>query len=572
MPRWTAIFIHGHGGVAVTLIAALAALFIWRAPAARRGSRTGLNVLVAVAAIGVLTELVLTSWYLFSPTYLDHIEASTASAAQYFRLGIALYPDLGAFTFHGLLYGPLLSELNSLGYWLGSGVFASKLVGWVAAWVAMGLILALPDRGGALGLPGVGSARARVAASAMVLFVLAAFGDVLTSDRADSLLLLFATAGLFCVLRFSGLGALAAVAALAGAAADLKLHGPIYLAPALYWWVRGQIPDIVAGSMRGPASGVATDAPRGQGPDGLIGQTRRTAVGWLRAATVAVVAGLAGLVLPLLPANVNVTGYLGYLTLAARHGLSSQEFLWNCVFLSALWAPIALVWLAVRRLPRQLAVFAGVLFALESIVCVIGAKPGAGLHHLIPFLGYHAFLLHRMLSDAAGQPGGEARASRGAVAALAAVVLGTAWPAIVLFGLLLRFDLQLPTQEATHQELAQLASRYPGGMLGVSDESSYALTNFRPWLTLTGTPQTDYGALMDLKLSGVTDEPLVLALAGCEIPYVFMPKGGAPFSLENHYGGPLFSEAVRAEFARRYARVEVGKEFDVYGCDRGSGR
>jgi hypothetical protein len=213
-------------------------------------------------------------------------------------------------------------------------------------------------------------------------------------------------------------------------------------------------------------------------------------------------------------------------------------------------------------------VFAGVLFALESIVCVIGAKPGAGLHHLIPFLGYHAFLLNGMLRGTGDQPEGEVRASRGAVAALAAVVLGTAWPAIVLFSLLLHFDLQLPTQEATHQELAQLAGRYPGGMLGVSDESSYALTNFRPWLTLTGTPQTDYGALMDLKLSGVTDEPLVLALADCEIPYLFMPKEGIPFSLENHYGGPLFSAAVRAEFARRYARVETGREFDVYGCDR----
>ena len=181
-------------------------------------------------------------------------------------------------------------------------------------------------------------------------------------------------------------------------------------------------------------------------------------------------------------------------------------------------------------------------------------------------------LLCGMLSGAADHPDGEARASRGAVAALAAVVLGTAWPAIVLFSLLLRFDLQLPTQEATHQELVQLAGRYPGGMLGVSDESSYALTNFRPWLTLTGTPQTDYGALMDLKLSGVTDEPLVLALASCEIPYLFMPKGGIPFSLQNHYGGPLFSVAVRAEFARRYARVESGREFDVYGCDRESTR
>lgn len=533
MPRWTAIFIHGHGGVPVTLLAALAAVLVWRT-SVPRGSRTSLYVLVSVAALGALAELVITTWYLFSPTYLDHIEASTASAAQYFRLGIALYPHLDAFTFHGLLYGPLLSELNSLGYGLGSGVFASKLVGWAAAWVSVGLILALPRR----------RVWAWAGASAVVLYVLTAFGDVLTSDRAESLLLLFAAAGLLCVVRFAGLWALAVAALLAGAAGALKLHGPIYLAPALYWWAQAQW-------AREQSHSVGT---------------------WAKAASVATLAGLAGLVLPFLPPNVDVAGYLTYLTLAARHGLSVQEFIWNCAFLAGLWAPVALVWLAVRRVPGQLVVFAGVLFSLEIVVCVIGAKPGAGLHHLIPFMGYHSLLLQEMLQAGSHEPLGEARAIRGAVVALATVLLGTAWVATFMFDYLLNFDLQMPAQELTRHELTQFAQRYPRGMLGVSDEESYTLTNFRPWLTLTGTPQVDYGALMDWKLSGVTDDPLVSALAACEIPYVFMPKEGAPFSLDSHYGGRLFSEAVRFEFQRRYALLEVGTVFDVYGCRKEGSR
>jgi len=527
---WTEfILAYGHGGLVVAALAVLAGLLITQT-SVYRGSRTVVQALVGLAALPVLAELVLTTWYLFSPTYLDHIEASTASVTQYFRQGEALYPDLGSYTFHGLLYGPLLAEISSLGYLVGSGVFASKLVGWVAAWAAVGLLLAIPCPGG--------RRWQWTAGIASVLCVLTTFGSVLTADRADSLLVLCATAGLFCVLQFSGLAALAAAAVLAGAAADLKLHGAVYLFPALYWWA-------------------AERGNRGMGA-------------WLQAAGVATVAGLVGISLPFLPGNVDLAGYLGYLGLATKHGLVWGELGWNCAFLASLWAPPLLVFLATRLMPRSLGRFAAVLFAAEAIVAVIAAKPGAGIHHLLPFLCFHAFLLQRMLVAASEQPGGEERAARGATVALVIVLVGTAWPAGGIFRYLLRFDLQVPRQEATRTELTQLAARYPHGMLGIADASSYALTNFRPWLTLTGTPQTDYGALMDLKLSGVSDAPLATALGSCAIPYLFMPKSCAPFSMANRYGGPLFSDAVRAKFQQRYSLLEAGTDFDVYGCDQRS--
>jgi hypothetical protein len=525
LSSWTAIPAYGHGGLVVAALAVVSAALLTRA-SGRWGSQASVYVLVAVAALPVLAELVLTTWYLLSPTYLDHIEASTASAAQYYRQGIALYPDPGSYTFHGLLYGPLLAELNSLGYLFGSGVFASKLIGWVAAWVAVGLLMGMPPAGG--------YRWHWVAATATVVCVLASFGSVLTADRADSLLILCATAGFFCVLRTPGLISLAVAAALAGAAASLKPHGPVYLVPALYSWARGQ--------------------------------TNLRLSGWLTAAAVATAAGLLGIGLPFLPGNVSLQEYLVYLGLGARHGLAWGEFGWNIAFLASLWAPVALIFVATRVLPAGLGIFTGVLLAVESLVAVIAAKPGAGIHHLLPFLCFHAFLLQRMLAAASEQPQGEPRALQGATVALAVVLLGTAWPAGGIFRYLLRFDLQLPLQHATLTELSALSHRYPGGMLGISDASSYALTSFRPWLTLTGTRQTDYGALMDLRLSGVTDTPLAMALARCDIPYLFMPKPGEPFTMMNRYGGPMFSEAVRAEFLRHYSLLEAGKEFNVYGC------
>jgi len=500
-----------------------------------------------MALLPALAELVLTTWYLFSPTYLDHIEASTASDAHYFRQGIALYPDLDAYTFHGLVYGPLLAELNSLGYLFASGVLASKLIGWIAAWLAMAMLVAMPAPAAVPGQVAgpvqaaspVSVAAGRrwpwVVATALTLCILASFGSVLTADRADSLLILCAISGFFAVLYRPTLLALAVAAASAGAAADLKLHGPIYLVPALYWWMRAQNP--------------------------------LTPARWLKAVAVAGVAGLLAVGLPFLPHNVSLHGYLVYLGLASHHGLVWGEFGWNVAFLAVLWAPVALILGATRAMPRDLRIFAAMLLALELVVAVIAAKPGAGIHHLLPFLGFHAFLMRQMLCVASPQPEGERYALHGATAALAVILLGLAWPAGGVLRHLLRFDLQMPRQQATRAELVTFSDRYPRGMLGICDASSYDLASFRPWLTVTGTLQTDYGALMDLKLSGVSDAPLALALERCDIPYLYMPRQGAPFSMTSRYGGPLFSATVRERFGQHYTLQESGQMFSVYKCE-----
>ena len=45
-----------------------------------------------------------------------------------------------------------------------------------------------------------------------------------------------------------------------------------------------------------------------------------------------------------------------------------------------------------------------------------------------------------------------------------------------------------------------------------------------------------------------------------------IPKGGEPFSMRTYYPpyGPLFSDAVRSEFHRDFARIRSTESFDVY--------
>jgi hypothetical protein len=531
MLSWREIFPYGQGGLVVTALAvACAALLRNRAASSRSPS-------LIYAAAGLVLfplggELVLSTWYLLSPTYVDHIEASAASVAQYFLQGVPIYPATDTYTFHALVYGPLLAEANAVGYLFASGVVASKLVGWAAAWIAVTVLLLTEP-------PGRRN-WAWTVANACALCVLVSFGPVLTADRADSLLLLCAVLALFGVTRLPAFPGLALAAAAAGAAAALKLHGPLYVLPALCIWlyVRGR--------------------PRH----------------WLVTFLVAAGAGIAAALLPFLPQNVTFAGYLTYLKLAAHHGLSWELLKENLAFVAGLWAPILLTWRIVpgiadppsesgRSAVRLAAFWPLALLAAELLVAVIGSKPGAGVHHLLPFLGYHAFLLQYLLERAGLD---SAKTRRAGLACLAAVLIGTAWPAGSLLRYFLEFDLRIPEQQAAHAELEQWAALYPRGMMGITDWSTYWLTSLRPWLTLRGIPQTDYAALMDWTLSGVSDTPLAHALERCEIPDLFIPKGGEPFTMVNGYGGPLFSNAVRESFARHYSTLESGRYFDVFGC------
>lgn len=53
--------------------------------------------------------------YLAYPLYADHVEASVVVLGEHLRRGLPLYPDDLGYTMDGLLYGPMLAVLNSLG-------------------------------------------------------------------------------------------------------------------------------------------------------------------------------------------------------------------------------------------------------------------------------------------------------------------------------------------------------------------------------------------------------------------------------------------------------------------------
>lgn len=531
---WSPLWV-GQGGL--SLLAAAGLVRCGYALAEGKLSLRAVNrlrgVVLGLVGLAVMAEFLLTTWYLRVPGFMDHIEASVASDVHYFLAGLPVYPATNQYTFHGLLYGPLLVELNSLGYFIHVNPVAAKVVGWLAAWAALWAILAtfrLDDRSwsGVLG-PAYG------------LSLLVAFGGELTTDRSESMLLLCACLALICGRWRNTRLAIPLLGALCGTASALKLHGPLYCVPGLYL--------------------CAAQIPR------EVWRSRQVMI-W---AGYFLVAAIGSGLLPFLPSNVSLSGYWQYLVLALKHGASLRLFLLNCAFVIGIWSPLLLLMpglAQLRRLSAASRALAASLFASEALVVAVASKPGAGVHHLLPFLAAHAYLFQRTFLETRVSRDVPLETDLRAVAAVGATLLGMTFPALHTLGELAQFNRRATEQAAERDELLRFWNTYPRGMLGVAGIDSYSLATLRPWLTLHGALQTDYGAFMDLKLSGVSDAPLREAFDNCAIPFVYMPRPGEPFSLPSNYGGPLFSGELRAHFADRYRLIAHGAYFDVFSCRR----
>jgi hypothetical protein len=459
------------------------------------------------AAFALLVGLGLA--YTFYPNFIDHAEPAMATLGMVLMQGRPLYPALDVPSFHGLLYGPLVAESQAAAIYLGAlaglpVMLASKLMGFATLLAACVLFFRLA--------PGWGFAR-----TYYVLFLLP-FGLYAFWNRCEPPLLLLVVLAFWAAAAWPQRRALLTIGICAGLASGLKLHAFLYIVPAAmlvlarqkWWW-----PELLI----------------------LAG------------------AAVTAFLLLFLPANVSLVGLFTYVRLAGDHGLSAEQLIRNLVFLGALWCPL-LVLPERARLLRERPLLA--LLGLQLVVAVIASKPGAGIHHLMPFIPANALLFAP-----------HAEASRGKT------TLGLVWLAALLPGvaaaLLLapRMALNWGDHYEAGNELAQIQARHADVVMGVSGNKTYAFAFMRPVLEQRGVAQIEYSSYMDLQLVGVPDTPLREAFDTCAIRHLAMPKGELPFSLVTYYSetAPLFSDELRSTFSRRYKRIAEGARFDTYECN-----
>jgi hypothetical protein len=488
-------------------------------PSIRRGRAAEYAFVLAGTAIYAS----LLVFYLGSPAFKDHVEPAVGAVAGALLRGQPPYHGLTGEESYELPYGPAAFAVHAVAFAvLGPSTASLKAPGLLACAGAAAITFAVLLRRTSLRCASGGI---------LILVVYLAYYDARAYWCRPEPFLLLGSAAALWVARRKPRWALPALAVLVAWTIDLKVTGPLYLAP---------VAVLVA----------ETHGPRG------------TAV----AVAAGVVLGFAVFAFPPL----SLEAYAALLASTARHGLSAHELLLNASAAALLLVP-AFVARGLRQrgppVPPQRAswsVPARTLVASALAVCVIAAKPGAGRHHLVPFLP----LAIDALADAAdGIERGRLPARAAAMSTLAVRALGCALIAVLVLGSAARLAAGAPRARQDDRDLRAILDAHAGDdiSMGYGDAASYADTFSRA--ALEAPLRLDGASQMDRAASGLSaDRMLGAGLEACRPRYWILP-GGEPFSLQSYYAGsPVFDAAFRAAFARRYELVETRGAYRVYRC------
>ncbi len=508
MPTLKHLFqLLGMYGVGISLL--LGALLCRVAPKAANTWMDRLYVALTYAAFVFSAGCSMA--YLTYPNFIDHLEPTLLQITQIWIQGGEIYPAIDAPSMHGLLYGPALYWIQRPFVVLSTDpIWGSKLPGIVVfnlAWLLLFTHL-------------------KHSLSRAYLLFLLPFNLILFWNRAEPFFVLFAAVAIGLMLRPSTrtpfwLGLLA------GLASSLKAHGLLYVLPLLLF-----CPPL---SVR-------------------------------RVASFALGLSLVSLSF-FLDAGTSLTQYVAYLKLAAQHGISWAYLEKNLFFLACLWLPLVLTFRRQPLLRDEVFQWAGVL-AIEVVISIAGAKPGAGVHHLIPIVAINAYLFDRRLATL-NSPYDHFSSLKFGFAILAFYILGFAWKNV--YDSEIKDATTVQSQREATAEIRNFAAAYPSLWMGVTDKdnANYRLTFLRPYLVQPDAPQFEYAGFMDLNYAGVSAAFLADEFTTCKHPYIALPQAGEPFSILNFYNNqPLFPETVRRSFAGHYSPIAQGQHFTVYQCKK----
>lgn len=524
------------GGLAALLTLAGAVFLGRRSPTAVM--RLIHIVLLVVASLGVLMLTGIYAIYAKTNVLLDHVEAWDICLAWSWGHGLPLYHQMGEAPCYSSVYGPVM-------YLFYEAVFLLIHPSPIACKLAIGLLVAAsfflvwrarrPSVGWVATL--LGGGYYALALAGMTPYAVDTFWL-----RAEPLLIFCASMSVFgCNVQRRWL-AVAIVAGAVGTAGAIKPHGVLYALPAI---------------------GILFSR---------FGVRTALVVGFAAAAVaVTYFVGLPG---------VEGANYLRILEMTLHHGFSVRMLAGIVFRLCLVTLPVLVFGLwHVHAQQRRLWDVARLhlpflaIFAMSITLALIPAsKPGAGPHHLLPFLPWGLWIVLgalRGLPFLVDRP--EVRANRGfALASLFAA----AWIFIPAVSECLNFTRELrtalQTSEGVEDEVAQIAERYKGRKLcmGIAGNGSYQLT-FHKWiLVFSGGPYLfEPAVLMDYAYAGIPlSERTAAAMTDGTVNAWVMPGGNLPFTMANFYdfSQDLFSDDMRRRFAANYEKEFSTRHFDVW--------
>jgi hypothetical protein len=494
---------------------------------------------LAAALVLLLYYVVIACSYAAAPAYLDHVEPTVTVASLLVNEGRPIYTATDDPSRISLLYGPAVYLVNAafLRWPDADPILASKIGG---VFLGLGsvavLLVAAARRFGA---------RPAILGSALCVLLYLPFRHFSYWNRCDSLLVFASALGCAAVL-VRGRWTSAALLGLAlSLAVNTKVHAFLYLVPLLPAYV----------------------AARGKRPAAL-------------AAALALVLTAA----PFLVSHSFPLGhYLTWLASATAHRFAPALLGRNVFTALVVLAPLALTARSLRlraprvrdalRDPAARTVLA--LVGCAALVSVVGAKEGAGTHHLLPFAPVVVLLVLQRWAQGTGaggpHPGFEPTGPRLALAA--------GWGLIVSLHCVnpqwaVLLHLRDDTGRSMRAELLGIVAAHPGARIamGATDKAGDPATWFRPLLFETSHDCLfDVPAMMDMGESGIGVPPATVAAVASRSYDVFvLPASGEPFTMRSLYSSnrELFPPDFVAAFRQAYAEAERGRHYSVWVAKR----
>jgi hypothetical protein len=397
---------------------------------------------------------------------------------------------------------------------LGSSILVSKSVGAIAALASIAICVGLwRGRVGAAGA---------FAAGALCVLVYLAFSNVTFWTRADPLLVLCSAVALFGATRRSPLPAAAWIGLALGLAFGLKATGPLYVLPAAAIAMRTH-----------PIGRLAVCVPIAFGVGAL----------------------------PFLMERVSLANYVDYLRLSASNGVMWSKVRQNLEWATFLVLPMVLA--GAGRADERSRITRVIVAASILSVALVGAKPGGGPYHLLPFVPSLALLALTRWNEG-GRPVGVWLAAFAATAGILAIASQSRLVQTIRARHLDQViaDVREAVERAAGQKVAV-------GYAGTS-YTSHARVDvvFR-----TGEYLLDAPAVQEHRLAGLPMPSATLrAIETCSVPVWLLPRDGEPFKVPTAYGemGPVevFPDDFRAAFLARYERRFSTRFFDAWECRR----
>lgn len=248
--------------------------------------------------------------------------------------------------------------------------------------------------------------------------------------------------------------------------------------------------------------------------------------------------------------------------------------------------PVAIAWSATQQIgtniqhPKvRIRILASVTVFAMFLVCVIGAKPAAGSHHLIPFIPSLAYFISQAYAkyQKQCQPSNSATAQKltGLSMAISAWLISACIIAATSQIFVTLYLFATPNEGTVIEaDLKSIMAQYAGYtiQMGYGEDSGHSVTFFRPWLYKNHAEYfIDSMALMDMQAAGLEiPDSTLSAFSDQQFDIWLIPRQNAPFQMHNWYDRvtPLFAERLPKIFEQNYFQARSSEYYDIWVAKR----